>query len=276
MIIDAHQHFWDPARADYGWLTPDSPLFRSFSPADLAPLLTRFGVDATILVQAAPTASETDYLLSLEQSNGWIAGVVGWVDLEAADAPQTIAERRAPRTFVGIRPMLQDMADRSWILRRELRPALAAVEQSGLVFDALVRCDQLGVVGRLAARYPSLTIMVDHAAKPPFGRRREMSVWLEQLALVAAHPNTCCKLSGLQTELPRGSGLDEIAHAIGQLLNIFGAGRLVWGSDWPVLTLGGDYGQWLDLCRRELERHGAATVESVMGENARRIYKLTA
>jgi L-fuconolactonase len=276
LIVDAHQHFWNPARGDYGWLTPDSPLFRTFGPIDLEPLFRGSGVDATVVVQAAPTDAETDHLLDLAQDNNWIAGVVGWINLEAEDSPEAIERRAACQSFVGVRPMLQDMANRSWILRRELRAALTALEEVGLVFDALVRCDQLEVVERLAERHPSLTIMVDHAAKPPFGRKHEMSTWLEDLARVAARPNTYCKLSGLLTELPPGSGLDEVTQAITQLLSAFGADRLVWGSDWPVLTLAGEYGQWFDLCRSELERHGAATVDAVMGGNARQIYKLTA
>lgn len=275
MIIDAHQHFWDPQRKDYGWLTPASPLFRSFAPADLAPLLADCGVDATVLVQAAPTAAETDYLLGLANGAAWVAGVVGWIDLAAEDAAAAVAKRAACRSFVGVRPMLQDLEDRSWILRSELQAGLAAVDETGLVFDALVRCDQLGVVERLAGRHPSLTIMVDHAAKPPFGRKPEMSRWIDGLARVAARPNTCCKLSGLLTELPADVDSAELTRAIRQMLDLFGASRLVWGSDWPVLTLAGDYRQWMDLCRNELERAGGSAVDAVMGANARRIYGLT-
>lgn len=274
MTIDAHQHFWDISRGDYGWLTPDSPLFRDFGPGDLSRALDSHGVDATILVQAAPTTRETDYLLGIADETDWVAGVVGWIDLEAEDVGEAVSARAALPSFVGIRPMLQDLADRAWIIRPELRRGLEAIEQAGLVFEALVRSDQLGVIERLAGEQSELTIILDHGAKPPLGDRDAMSAWRSGIAEVARHPNACCKLSGLLTELPKGCGVREVVPVIRHLLDLFGPDRLVWGSDWPVLTLAADYGSWIGLCLVELERHGRSTLDAVMGENARRIYKL--
>src|SRR5512140_1630094 len=109
--IDAHQHFWRIARADYGWLTPElRPLYRDFGPADLAPLLDRHGISRTVLVQAAPTVAETRYLLEIAHATPFVAGVVGWVDLAADDAPTTIAELACDPLLAGLRPMVQDIA----------------------------------------------------------------------------------------------------------------------------------------------------------------------
>jgi len=131
MIIDAHQHFWDPARGDYGWLKPDNPIHRVFSPADLRPLLDKAGVDATILVQAAPTPEESDYMLGLARQTPWILGVVGWIDLLAPDAIAQLRTRASDPLFVGLRPMLQDLPDPDWILQPDLAPALETIAAEG-------------------------------------------------------------------------------------------------------------------------------------------------
>ena len=84
--MDAHQHFWRLDRGDYGWLTPAlGPIHRDFGPGDLAPVLARHGIGRTILVQAAPTAAETHWLLDLARDTPFVAGVVGWTDFDADD-----------------------------------------------------------------------------------------------------------------------------------------------------------------------------------------------
>src|SRR5438067_4825749 len=156
MIVDAHQHFWDPARRDYGWLAPDNPIHRVFSAADLEPLLAETGVDATILVQAAPTPAETGYMLSIARTTPWVLGVVGWIDLLAPDAADQMRARACDLLFLGVRPMLQDLPDPDWILQPALAPALEAIAAEGLVFDALIKSQQIAAITELAARYPQL------------------------------------------------------------------------------------------------------------------------
>src|SRR5438445_13584346 len=134
MIVDAHQHFWDPARGDYGWPKPGSSLYRVFSTADLRPLLVETGVDATILVQTAPTPAETDYMLGIARHAPFVLGVVGWIDLEAADAVSEVRRRAGDPLFLGVRPMLQDVADPDWIRQPSLDPALNTMVAEGLVF----------------------------------------------------------------------------------------------------------------------------------------------
>lgn len=273
MIVDAHQHFWDPARGDYGWLKPDSPIHRAFSTADLRLLLVQTGVDATILVQAAPSAAETDYMLSIAQRARFILGVVGWIDLEAADAAVEVRRRADEPLFLGVRPMLQDLADPGWILQPHLEPALNAIAAEGLVFDALVLAHQLPVVAELARRHPQLSIVLDHAAKPRLGEAEAMAKWRDEIAMLAAAANVTCKVSGLLTELRGTAGESDIRDAVGHLYDLFGPRRLIWGSDWPVLTLAGDYQRWFELAREAIAAREPSAVRGVMGDNALAVYR---
>ncbi len=273
MIVDAHQHFWDPARGDYGWLTPDNPIHRVYAPADLRPLMDETGVDASILVQAAPTPAETDYMLGIARGTPWVLGVVGWIDLQAADAANQIRQRAADPLFLGVRPMLQDLTDPDWILQPALNPALEAIAAEGLVFDALILSHQIAAITQLAKRYPQLSIVLDHAAKPHLGEAEAMAKWAPAMEALARQPNVTCKVSGLLTELRPGGSRDDVARAIGVLFDLFGPGRLLWGSDWPVLTLGGGYQDWFELARDAIAAKDPGAVDAVMGENARRIYR---
>ena len=273
MIVDAHQHFWNPARGDYGWLTPDLAVHRIYGPDDLAPLMRIAGVDASIIVQAAPTAAETDYLLAIARRRPSVLGVVGWIDLEAPDAPAQIMTRAADPLFLGVRPMLQDIVQPDWILRPELEPALRAIAETGLVFDALILSHQIGVVDELAARHPDLSIVLDHGAKPKLGNDARMTAWRNGMAKLARRPNVTAKLSGLLTELPPGGSVTVVTQAADTLFDLFGAARLLWGSDWPVLTMAGDYQAWFNQAREAVAARQADAVPAVMGANAARIYR---
>ena len=273
MIVDAHQHFWNPARGDYGWLKPDNPIHRVFAPADLRPLMTEAGVDATILVQAAPTPEETDYMLGIARDTPWVLGVVGWIDLLAPDAVSEVRRRARDPLFLGVRPMLQDLADPDWILQPALAPALEAIASEGLVFDALILSHQIAAITELARRHPRLFIMLDHGAKPHLGDAAAMLRWAQDMERLAAKPNVTCKVSGLLTELRPAGTPDDVARAIGVLFDLFGADRLVWGSDWPVLTLAGTYRDWFALARDAIAAKQESAVPAVMGGNALRLYR---
>ena len=273
MIVDGHQHFWDPARGDYGWLKPDNPIHRVFGTADLRPLLVQTGVDATILVQAAPIAAENDYMLGIARKTPFVLGVVGWVDMLAPDAADALCRRAADPLFLGVRPMLQDIPDPDWILQSALTPALNTIAAEGLVFDALILSHQLGAIAELASRHPQLSIVLDHAAKPPLGEADGMAAWVRGIEALAVFPNVTCKVSGLLTELRAHGSRDDVVRAIAVLFDLFGAGRLIWGSDWPVLTLAGDYQDWFELAREAVAAKESSAVRAVMGDNAIRIYR---
>ncbi|MCZ8374101.1 MAG: amidohydrolase family protein [Beijerinckiaceae bacterium] len=272
MRIDAHQHYWSLARGDYGWLTPErAAIYRDFGPGDLAPHLAAGRIDRTILVQAAPTEAETRYLLDLAARHETIAGVVGWVDVDAPDAARRVAALAAHLLLVGLRPMIHDIPDPDWMLGPALLPVLRAMVAEGLVFDALVRPPHLSRLLVLADRLPDLTIVVDHAAKPLI-RDRVQEPWASDLAALARRPNVVVKLSGLLTEAASGDGLYHLYPFIRTVLEVFGPDRILFGSDWPVLELAGTYADWLDIVERTIGGLAAEAQAAIMGGNAARIY----
>lgn len=272
MRIDAHHHLWRPARGDYGWLTSQmTVLYRDFEPEMLQPLLAAAGVKATILVQAAPTEAETDNLLAIADRTPWIAGVVGWTDLAAPTAPDRVAHLAGMLRLVGLRPMLQDLQDPEWILRPEVADGLSAMAAHGLVFDALVREAQLPVLLRLAKRFPNLSIVLDHAGKPAIGRHPSAD-WSDAMGALAACPNTSVKFSGLATEAPVEAGPEAFKPFLDRLLKTFGPQRILWGSDWPVLTLASDYPSWVAITQALIGNLDAEARAAVWGGVAARVY----
>ncbi|HVC63338.1 MAG TPA: amidohydrolase family protein [Acetobacteraceae bacterium] len=270
--VDAHHHVWRLERGDYAWLTPGLPIHRDFGLHDLSPLLR--DITVTVLVQAAPTEAETRFLLQVAQgSGGLVRGVVGWVDLAAADAPARIALLAGNALFKGLRPMLQDIEDRDWILRPEMQPALAQIAARGLVFDALIQPRHLPVVRALADRHPTLRIVIDHAAKPDIAAGG-FQPWAAELAKVARETQAVCKLSGLVTEAAPDWRTADLEPYVEHMLDVFGPQRLMWGSDWPVVELAGGYARWRDATLKLLRHLPETARDAVLGNTAATVYRL--
>lgn len=287
MRIDAHQHFWRRARGDYRWLDADAPalapLRRDFEPAELQPLLDRHGITQTVLVQAADSVAETEFMLSLADQHAFVAGVVGWVDLSQPTAVQVLQRLARHPRFKGVRPMLQDLDDVQWIATAPHPAVVQALLNLGLRFDALVKPQHLGPLLHFLSRWPQLPVVVDHAAKPPLAQRRNelaMQDWRDAITRVARHPGACCKLSGLVTEMaPEDRGSPERIAArlrpVWQtLLEAFGPARLMWGSDWPVLMLAARYDDWMAATELLLADLSPDEREAVLHGTARRFYGL--
>ncbi len=272
--IDAHQHFWRLSRGDYGWLTPrHAPIFRDFEPQELAPLLMRNAIDATVLIQAAPTVSETLYMLSLADRNAFVAAVVGWTDFAAQDAAAQIARLAVHPKLRGMRPMIQDISDVDWMLRPELAPAFEALEERDLVFDALVLPHHLPNLATLLTRHPGLRVVVDHCAKPPIGSG-EFAEWASDIATIARDGRAYCKLSGLVTEAGSGWSVAQLRRYVDHVLAEFGPQRMVWGSDWPVCLLAASYDAWIAASEELLGSCSAEDRQAIFGGNAARLYRL--
>ena len=286
MRIDAHQHFWTLNRQDYGWLKPElGAIYRDFAPSDLAPELRQHGIDGSVLVQAAPTLAETRYLLELAGRTPFILGVVGWVDMAASDAPATIDELARDPLIVGIRPMIQDIADTHWMLEDVLAPAFESIVEHGLAFDALVLPRHLNNLHRLSQRHPALRIVIDHGAKPfienvraSAGGRRPIGAsftqWADDMARLAQIDGMHCKLSGLVTEAGADWSVDCLRPYFEHLAQHFGPSRLMWGSDWPVARLAATYAQWWSATEALLSGFTDGDRAGVLGNTAQRFYRL--
>jgi L-fuconolactonase len=272
MRIDAHHHVWTLLRGDYAWLTPElAPIYRDFHLSDLAPHLAAAGIEGTILVQAAPTEAESRFLLDVAETADEVRGVVGWIDFDAGDALARIDALAARRLLVGLRPMVQDIADDDWLLGPHLAPQIAAMAAHGLVFDALVLPRHLPRLMLVVDRHPELQFVLDHFGKPRLATG-DIADWRRDIAELARRPNVVCKLSGLVTEAAGDWQVADLREAVDHALGCFGPQRMLWGSDWPVVNLAGGYEEWLAAAENLLADLSVDEKAAVFGGNAARIY----
>ena len=278
MIVDAHHHFWDPARADYPWLTEElSAIRRAFAPDDLAPLLAAVGVEATVLVQTRASIDETREFLATAAATPFIRGVVGWVDLTDPGIGDVLAGLRegiGGDRLVGIRHQVHDEPDPDWLLRDDVHRGIQAVGDAGLVYDLLVRSRELPAALETVRAQPGTRFVVDHLAKPPI-RDRAVQPWADLIRPFGALDNVWCKVSGMVTEADWSAWQPtDFEPYVGHVLNVFGAERLLFGSDWPVCLLAASYQQVFDATRAALGELGASERAGIFGGNATSIYRL--
>jgi L-fuconolactonase len=271
--IDSHQHFWRIARGDYSWLTKEQfpQLYRDYLPDDLKPMLKDCGIDKTVLVQCAQTVDETKFMLGIAEANSFVAGVVGWLDFEASDAPKQIAALAENKKLVGFRPMLQDLPDDNWILKANLKPALKAIAENGLRFDALIFPRHLSVIHKFIDQNPDLPVVIDHGAKPEIAKG-EINEWEKGMRGIARETRAMCKVSGLATEAAPNWKPQNLKPYVDVLLDAFGPKRLMWGSDWPVLNMAGDYVTWHRLAESFTKHLSAEDRAQIFGGTAARFY----
>ncbi|WP_110933900.1 amidohydrolase family protein [Paenibacillus bouchesdurhonensis] len=276
MRIDAHQHYWRIERGDYGWITPDIPtLYRDFLPVDLEPLLREHRLDGSILVQAAPTVEETEYILSIAEQASSVLGVVGWLDLHQPDHRRHYERFRRHPKFVGFRLMIQDMPDSSRILERDFVQALQGYASEDVPIDLLVVSGQLEHTLELIRQVPNLRGVIDHMAKPPV-KTGETEPWFTYMEEIAQFPGMYCKLSGMVTEGDHQHWKPEdFKPYMERIIRLFGSARVMFGSDWPVCLLAGEYSEVIELLLSTLpETWGEAELSRVFGRNAVDFYKL--
>ncbi|WP_349655198.1 amidohydrolase family protein [Paenibacillus konkukensis] len=274
--IDAHQHYWKLDRGDYDWLSPETPvLYRDFLPAQLKEHLQAHGIDKSIVVQAAPTLAETEFMLSLCGQSRTIAGVVGWLDLEDPAFRDHYAAFKANPFFKGIRVMLQDI-DMEFAFRPAVLEALRFFEQERFPVDLLIKTHQLEDTRKLLKLLPDLHAVIDHIAKPVISAH-ETEPWTTHIAAIAAeHPNVYCKLSGMVTEADHRNWSEaDFVPYVRHVVEHFGPERVMYGSDWPVCLLAAEYGEVYGLLESTLPEHlSEAEREQIFGLTAARFYRL--
>ena len=276
MRIDAHQHFWAAARGDYGWLTPDmTSLYRDFLPHDLQTHVNRHALDGTILVQAAPTVAETEFLLALSERSETVHGVVGWIDIENSACLQEFERFSGHPKFVGFRVMIQDMKDPARILQQGVIAKLFEFADRKVPIDLLVKHNQLPIVLKLLKQVPHLRGVIDHLGKPPIASG-VVEPWMTDMRDIAQYANLYCKLSGMVTEaLSDNLTPDQFIPYAHHVLSVFGADRVLYGSDWPVCLLAGTYDSVYELAGAVLpEDLTEGDRANIFGYNARTFYSL--
>ena len=278
-LIDAHQHYWDPATGNYPWLAgPFAPLARPFRPSDLQPELDREGVDGTVLVQTWNNLGETWDYLGLAAATPSIAGVVGWADLtDPALRPTLQALRASPngRWLVGLRHLVQDEPDPEWLLRDDVRRGLGLVAEFDLVYDLVIKPPQLPAALRTVADVPGLRFVVDHIAKPDI-KGGGFAPWADLMRQFRPHRHhVWCKLSGMVTEAEWGAWTpDALKPYVAAALDVFGPDRCMFGSDWPVCLVAGRYADVIGALRACLADLPAADQAQIFGRSAIEAYRL--
>src|SRR5690625_1089260 len=276
MRIDAHQHYWKISRGDYGWITPDvTTLYRDFLPGDLATHLHNHQIKQTILVQAAPTIEETEFLLDLSNENESIAGVVVWLDLEDTNYQTQFSQFEKHSKFLGFRLMIQDMPDETIVLKENYIEALRYFAEKEVPIDLLFVHHQLPTVIQLLDKVPNLRGVIDHIGKPDIANQR-FEPWKNEMREIAKHKNIYCKLSGMVTEADHDNWKkDDFSTYIQYILDEFGLDRVMFGSDWPVCLLAGSYDDVVSVLEHALPKNTSESdLNKLFGENAKRFYKL--
>jgi L-fuconolactonase len=273
--IDAHQHFWhfDPVRDS--WINEEmKSIQRDFLPPDLLPLLRDNGFDGCVAVQANQSESETEFLAALAADNEFIFGVVGWIDLRAADISERLAKYKAYPVVKGFRHVLQGEAQRDFMLRPDFKRGIAALRQYDFLYDILVFPDQLNYSAELVAAFPDQPFVIDHLAKPGI-KKGEIEGWKSDIEKIASYPNVYCKISGMVTEADwSGWKQSDFVPYMDVVVNAFGTNRIMFGSDWPVCQVAATYKEVAGIVKEYFSSFSQAEQDRFFGGNATSFYHL--
>lgn len=281
--LDAHQHFWRYTPADYAWITPAlGEIRRDFQPAELARELGAAGLDGSLAVQARSDSRETDELLALARSSAGtrtpVRGVVGWLDLAAADLERQLDRYAVDPLLVGLRHVVQDEPDDRFLDRPDFRRGVRTAAGRGLVYDLLVYPRQLPAALDFVAALEGVSMVLDHCAKPPLRQGHgspEMAAWERGVRALARAPHLACKVSGLVTEADwRAWRAEDVLRCVAVVLEAFGPERVLYGSDWPVCLLAASYARVFGLAARAVASCTPDERGAFFGGNAARVYGL--
>lgn len=249
-------------------------LRRDFLPDAARLEMDRAGIDACVAVQARQILDETRWLLDLADANPFVAGVVGWIDLQSPDAAEQLEPFARYPKLVGLRHIVQSEADDRFMLRPAFCRGISLLEDRDLTYDILIYPKHLPAAAELVSRFPRQHFVLDHLAKPNI-RARDMREWEKGIRALAEFPLVFCKLSGLVTEADwKNWTAGDIHPYLDVAFDCFGSHRLLFGSDWPVCTVAAEYAQAVALVEHYMADKPEAEREAVMGGNAIRLWDL--
>lgn len=272
--IDAHQHFWkyDPVR--HSWINDEMQAIRKdFTPEDLKPVLRQNGVTGCVAVQADQTEAETDFLLALAQKNDFIKGVVGWVDLRAANLQERLEHYQQFTQIKGFRHILQ-AEEPEFMLTVEFLTGIFQLHKFNFTYDILIHPRHLPTAAHLVRQLPDQQFVIDHLAKP-FIKKGELGEWRKEMQIIAKFPNLHCKISGMVTEADmRNWKPADFTPYLDAVTEAFGTDRLIYGSDWPVCLAAASYKDVIGIVRNYFSSFSADEQDAIFRGNATAFYNL--
>jgi L-fuconolactonase len=275
MVIDSHQHFWKYEPVKHSWIDDDmSVIRRNFSPSDLAKVYQENSIDGCVAVQADQTLEETDFLIDLASINNFIKGIVGWVDLRAENIENVLEKYSTDKIVKGFRHVVQGEADHNFLLRPNFSRGISLLEKHNFTYDILVFPHQLGSVLEFVKKFPHQKFVIDHIAKP-YIKDGYFEGWATMMTAIGKHENVSCKMSGMATEADFNIWTPEQIHPyMDTVLEAFGSKRILFGSDWPVCLVAGNYSKIKKLTTDFISQLSQIEQNSIMGNNAIEFYNL--
>ena len=278
-LVDAHLHLWDPARLEYAWLAEVPSIAGRHGLAELLRDGGAAELEAAVFVQCDcrpdQDEAEVEWVSSLAREQPLLRGIVAGIRLEKGPAVRPQLERYASNPLVkGVRRLIQSERDPRFCLQETFIEGVRALADHAFTFDLCIRHHQLPAATELVRSAPGVEFVLDHLGKPDV-RARSIEPWRRDLASLAREPNVSCKLSGLVTEAdPERWSTADLAPYVEHALDCFGAERLMFGSDWPVVRLAGGRSCWVESLRTMLQELTIDERDRIWRANARRIYRL--
>lgn len=294
-IVDTHQHLWDLERFRLPWLANAPALQRSYLTDDYRAATAGLGVVKAIYMEVdvdpAQQSQEAAALIELcaQEETPTVAAVIS--GRPAAPGFEDYIRRfAAAPAVVGVRQVLHvPDAPPGLCLTPEFAQGIRLLGELGLCYDICMRPRELGDAVRLVMLCPDVRFVIDHCgngdpytiagARPlpdedPFAHTREQ--WMEDMAALAALPNTLCKISGIVARARPGWSAADLAPAVDYCLDAFGPARVVFGGDWPVCNLGADssYTAWVRALRSIVAGRSRAEQAALFHDNAVAFYGL--
>lgn len=273
--IDSHQHFWNYHPSQQVWINDDMPeLKKDFSPQSLEIELKKCNLSGCIAVQANQAEEENNYLLNLSANYSFIKGIVGWVDLQSSSINERLAHYKQYEKMKGFRHVIHDEPDIDFMLRPAFLNGIKELKKFGFTYDLLIYSDHLSNTIKLIEKNQDQLFVIDHIAKPSV-KNNEFAYWKQQLSKVATFPNVYCKISGMVTEASWHQWKkDDFTIYLNAVVELFGTGRIMFGSDWPVCLLSGSYEDMYGIVNDYFSTFSKEEQDNFFGLNAKRFYQL--